>query len=202
VQHRQKHLVSILMRKASKDRQQAFPNGIALIGGIALHFRASTELSRPRRPFEPAQSFTELTDIETVTDHGRVNLTHCRPQLDEPRSNVINLTRMIVDDHCELIELAGVIINGHDKLVERPLVPVEPGIDPIEPGIDAIEPGIDAIEPLAVAANGLRHLGQELVDCREVDAVAALHAAKMVQQATAAQQHELSRNAACARAGP
>jgi hypothetical protein len=120
------------MRKASKDRQQAFPNGIALIGGIALHFRAPTELSRPRRPFEPAQSFTELTDIETVTDHGRVNLTHCRPQLDEPRSNVINLTRMIVDDHCELIELAGVIINGHDKLVERPLVPVEPGIDPIE----------------------------------------------------------------------
>ena len=76
-----------------------------------------------------------------MTDYGRVNLTHCRPQLGKPRSNVINLTSMIVDDHCELIELAGVIIDGHDKLVERPLVPIEPSFDPIEPGIDAIDCG-------------------------------------------------------------
>jgi hypothetical protein len=181
--------VSILGRKASKDRQQAFPNGIVLIGGIALHLRASTGLSRPGRPFEPAQSFIELTNIEAVTDHGRVNLTYCRPQLAKPRSNVINLTSMIVHDHCELIELVSVIIDGHDKLVERPLVPIEPsfdpieprintiepGIDPIEPAFDPIEPGINAIEPFAVAPNSPCHLGEELVDRREVDAVAALH---------------------------
>ena len=95
----------------------------------------------------------------------------------KPGGQIVHSATVLVDDRDELVKLVGVVVGSDYKLIEKPVVGSEPGIDPVE--------------PFAMAANSPRHFGQKLVDRREIDTVAALHAAKMIQQAAVGQQCEL-----------
>ena len=122
-------------------------------------------------------ALSEPRQLNAMPDDGIMILVDRQPQLVKPGGQIVHSATVLVDDRDELVKLVGVVVGSDYKLIEKPVVGSEPCFDPVE--------------PFAMAADRLRHLGKELVDRREINAVTALHATKMIQQAAAGQQCEL-----------
>src|SRR5712691_8412537 len=119
----------------------------------------------------------EPRQLNAMPDDGIMILVDRQPQLVKPGGQIVHSATVLVDDRDELGKLVGVVVGSDYKLIVKPVMGGEPCFDPFE--------------PYARAADRLRHLAKELVDRREINAVAALHATKMIQQAAARQQCEL-----------
>jgi hypothetical protein len=88
---------------------------------------------------------------------------------------IVELEVMAVDDRGEFIKLRGVLVDDDDYLVELAVLSVELAVLSVELTVLSIELTVLSVELAVVTAHRPGDLGEQLVDGRDIDAVAIAH---------------------------